>query len=500
MHQSNLTRREMVKLCGALAGASLTSFPLRAATLHGREANLTISGAKQCRVIPPDFCGLSYEAEQLADPAMFSAANRSLIGLVRRLGDSGILRIGGYTNELTIWNPEGHPVAPSGPPDPNRARIFIKPECILNLRAFLEATGWKLIYGLNLGTGSPTRAAEEAVFVARTIGSRLVGFQFGNEPDLFAGVHRPREAWDFNAFYQQWLEFAHEVRRRLPGVPLGGPDTAECCGRHWVLPFAQEAEDSVQFLSGHYYGESNPRDSANSIKRLFEADARLEEDLFLWMQASTVAKIPFRMTEGNSCNLGGKPGVSDAFCSALWGADYMLKLAFRGVAGVNFHGGGNGSFRTVETDEQSPIDQLSFHYSPIAGVPSTGFVARPLYYGMLLVSQLAGGDMLESRLTTGGLNLTAYGSSVGGRSKIVIINRELQEPATIRIHFEMPAEKAQVWRLSASALDSKHGVTLAGAEVTQEGAWEPSHSETYACPHGSLFLQLSAGSASLVTV
>ena len=37
--------------------------------------------------------------------------------------------------------------------------------------------------------------------------------------------------------------------------------------------------------------------------------------------------------------------MSNAFCSALWAADYMLKLASYGCVGVNLHGGGSKQIR-----------------------------------------------------------------------------------------------------------------------------------------------------------
>jgi hypothetical protein len=59
------------------------------------------------------------------------------------------------------------------------------------------------------------------------------------------------------------------------------------------------------------------------------------------------------MTEGNSCYHGGQPGVSDAFASAPWAADYSLRVAQAGYGGVNLHGGGEG------------------YYAPITGEPNT---------------------------------------------------------------------------------------------------------------------------------
>ena len=49
--------------------------------------------------------------------------------------------------------------------------------------------------------------------------------------------------------------------------------------------------------------------------------------------------VRVRMTEGNTCYRGGKPGVSDVFAAALWSADYSLLLASNNYSGVNLHGG-----------------------------------------------------------------------------------------------------------------------------------------------------------------
>ena len=82
------------------------------------------------------------------------------------------------------------------------------------------------------------------------------------------------------------------------------------------------------------------------------------------------------MTEGNSCYHGGQPGVSDAFASALWAADYLLRVAQGGYAGVNLHGGGEG------------------YYSPITGEPNASKL-RPEYYGMLMAQRFAGATFVE---------------------------------------------------------------------------------------------------------
>jgi len=58
----------------------------------------------------------------------------------------------------------------------------------VDVHGFLDATNWRLIYGLNFGCGSIERAADEASFVAKAMGDRLIAFQLGNEDDQFGGM------------------------------------------------------------------------------------------------------------------------------------------------------------------------------------------------------------------------------------------------------------------------------------------------------------------------
>ena len=43
------------------------------------------------------------------------------------------------------------------------------------------------------------------------------------------------------------------------------------------------------------------------------------------------------MTELNSVNCGGRPGVSNTFATALWAPDALFALLRAGVDGINLH-------------------------------------------------------------------------------------------------------------------------------------------------------------------
>ncbi len=242
---------------------------------------------------------------------------------------------------------------PPGPADANwmpHELSPITPQAIENLAGFLDAAGWKLIYGLNLGSGTPQRAAEEAAYVAKTIGTRLEYFQIGNEPDLYPrannGLRPP--SWGFDNYLSEWVKFASAIFARVPFARLAGPDVAS--DSEWIARFASQApakvSDAIVSLTGHYYAMGPPDDPRVNIERLLAPGPESAARVARIAQIAADAHLPFRMAEGNSCYRGGKPGMSDAFASALWAADYMLMTARAGYAGC-FHGGGTRQIRAA---------------------------------------------------------------------------------------------------------------------------------------------------------
>jgi hypothetical protein len=417
--------------------------------------------------MPADFSGLSYESVQLYDPDFFCADNTALVAACRGLG-AGVLRLGGNLSDRSLWQGESgdftslrqHAAAAHGKTwaewrlvDPRaRARPdgAITPRALRRLRGFLDATGWSLIYGLNFGAGSAERAADEAACVAREAGERLLAFQFGNEVDYYAGNADFRTpAYGFEQYWSGWRQFAQAVRQRTPRAPLAGPDVAS--NYDWIGQFAQRAGQDVVLLSGHYYAMGPASDPAMNAARLLTPDPRLPRQFAQVHAASAVAGVPFRMTEGNSCYGGGKPGVSDAYAAALWGADYMLKLAANGYAGVNLHGGGIG------------------WYAPIASPAEDSIELRPLYAGMQFAGRFAGFELLRCRLEPSAA-LNAYAGRMGKTTQLALINLGAEDVAVALDAGLAARGPAQCWKLSGPALDARQGVRFGAAPAVQQDA------------------------------
>lgn len=421
-------------------------------------ATLALDAGAPRVAIPEDFTGLSYESAQLASPGYFSQENTRLVALVRQLGPRGVLRLGGSTSDYDTWKPEwrargagwSDPVNPDDGKDATVHAVVTK-TAIDELRGFLDATGWSAIYGLDLGHGSPEAAADEAAYVIQRLGPKLMALQIGNEPDLFARDIRP-SSYGYDDYFREWQSFAAAIRRRAPEAPLAGPDVSSEVS--WAERFAQQAS-GIRMLTSHYYAEGPPESPASDIAHLLRGDGDLAKEMQHLVSVAESAGVGYRMSEGNSCYNGGKAGVSDAFASALWGADFMLLLAQLGVAGINFHGGGRG------------------FYTPITGGGSAPYRGRPLYGAMLFWQSFAAGLLVPCRFETGGVHASAYACvDAKERLALAVINRDLGQDLQVRLTSDAFRGASQAMALTAPSAASTTDVRL-GTQSVAEGPWHP---------------------------
>jgi hypothetical protein len=468
--------------------------------------------------LPVSYNGFSIETATLEHPEIYHPANRTLVALFRRLSPHGVLRLGGNSSEFCWWKagedeqPPQIKIVGQGRSDnwmPQKLHA-ITPRAVDNLRAFLDATGWTCIYGLNFGTGSPERDAREAAYVARALGHRLRYFQIGNEPDFYRAPNnllRPA-GWDFPDYLDEWRAIARAVLQAVPAARFGGPDVGSSAD--WVVRFGQQIPqllgDRLVELSGHYYAEGPPDSPQANIENLLAPDARIAERMDAIMPVARAHQLGFRMSEGNSCYRGGKAGMSNALAGALWGMDYMLDMAARGCQGINFHGGGGSEISSALGDKlpgardarDLEIARLGTFYSPVAGNPAAGYRARPLFYAMMAVEQLAGTLLVKTSFDTRGVNATAYAGMSHDGWRVALVNKDVHRDLNIDIELPAGARAAHAWRLTGPALDATEGITLAGVEVAEGDAhWQP-RAETLRASGDRLTFRLPHASAAVL--
>lgn len=394
-------------------------------------------------LVESDAIGLSFESSLLARSDVFDARNDSLVALIRALAPAGVIRIGANDSEFCRWTRD--PAARIAPP----FRWLIRPGAIDRLAGFLDACGWRLIYGVNLGHGEPARAADEAAYVTRRLGERLMALQVGNEPDLYAHNGLRADGYSVSQCLDEWRRYVAAIRRRVPDAPIAGPDVAY--GADWVDAFARRAAHELRFASCHHYATGPAEDPRVDIASML---APLPQWLDRVAAIAADAGLRWRITEGNSCYNHGKRGVSDTLASALWAIDTLFEIARRDCLGFCFHCGPGRPYTVVD------LDPASGRWQP-----------RPIYYGLQLAAQALGAQLVQVEGGDDGLRLHA-GVAASGAVSVIAVNVDPLVARDITIGCDRPLRAGRMLSLHGPALAARHGLTLGGVPV-EEGASAP---------------------------
>jgi hypothetical protein len=419
-------------------------------------ATVTVSPGMTVGHMGPGFVGLSYEKSHMTDQ-FFTSDNAPLITMCKLLGPS-VVRIGGNSVDRTLWQAS----APAS--DASTYSSSIGTADVDDLGGFLQASGWTVIYGLNLKTSTAELASAEVTYASARLGASIEAFEIGNEPDLYGATYAVWSA--------KWASFANAIESAVPHAPLAGPATAGG-GVYEAVDLAHDEASVLSLLTQHYYRGAASTTSPTSVimAGLLSPDPGLISTLTQLSGATTANHTPlgFRLAEANSFFNHGSPGVSDALGSALWAIDFLFDNAENGSSGVNFHGGGAGQ------DGPNP-----FIYTPINELNGVVTGAQPIFYGMLLVASTGGGPMLATTINVpGNLNVTAYSVAPGdGSTNIIIVNKESTNGVEASVNVGRSVATALAVFLKGPSLLALSGVTFAGAGISPAGGWTPMPSWT----------------------
>ena len=477
-----MNRRHFIASAGCLLPAALSRLGFSDSLPSHLRLRVDLDLTHSVATVPRDFLGLGYEISSIARPGLLSSQNSAYVRLVRTLGHHGVIRVGGNTSDYSSYSANGIPV--SSPED--KAGSVVNDAVLRDLGRFLDATGWQLMWGLNLGSGSLENAVAEARAVARATGEHLLAFEIGNEPDLFSRAHRQTH-YGYDEYLREFRSFRDALRESIPGISFAGPDVA--VRTPWVRKFADDEGKNIKLLTHHYYrgGARNPQ---STIDELFHLDPKLTAMLAELAAASESSGVPYRICETNSFSGGGKPGVSDTFAAALWVLDFMFTLASAGCAGVNMETG---------------VNQLGFisWYSIIGDDEQGHYRATPGYYGMLAFAQAATGQVLGCSLEETGRDIKAY-LTRPDRNHVVLtgINKERSSDSTLVLERDVSSSfrAGSAVRLLGPAIESKSGITLGGATVSEAGSWKPVQIQEIAKTNGRFEVPLPRASAVIVTL
>ncbi len=442
-------------------------------------AELTLPAGVQWTRVPPSFLGLSTEYRALPDWTRRIPVATRVLSLLHVPGDPPlVLRIGGDSSSEALWEPDLGDV-------PDWA-VALTPEWLAGTRALVRTSGVVLILDLNLLTASPALGAEwaRAAEAALPAGS-IIGFEIGNEPDLYnrriwlaivsgttlAAVDLP-PSLSAGDYARDFRAYARALATSAPGVALLGPAIANPSHHiQWIEALLTGPHPGLRAVTAHRYpysGCAAPGSASYpTIARLLSeaATAGIARSIEPAVDLAHRAGLPFRLTELNSVNCGGLPGVSDTFGTALWAPDALFELLRAGADAVDVH------VRPGTVNEAFSLT-------------GRGLSARPLLYGLTLLARtLAPRSVLAPVRVQGSHSLRLKAWAVRLRSgalHVLLINKGAEAVrASLRLRGFGPAS---VERLTAPSVDSRTGTTLDGQYLSAAGRWLGSRSTTRIFP------------------
>ncbi|HEV2318166.1 MAG TPA: autotransporter-associated beta strand repeat-containing protein, partial [Verrucomicrobiae bacterium] len=416
------------------------------------KATVTFSSTNAGQVLNPAFCGLSYEKSELTGH-LFASNDVSLLSVFRQIAPA-VLRVGGNSVDTTCWGGISN-------------KTPITASDVDAFAGFVNAlpTSWHVIYGINMSVNSPTNCAAEAAYVAKAIGPHLLGFEIGNECDLYHGNGIRASSYTYADFASQWQALAGAITNAIPGWAvtnggdgwtLTGPASAgNTTG--YTVPFATNEDGIISLITQHYY-RANGQSPSSTMTFLLQPDTSLPGTVSKLVAAATNANLPlgFRMDECGSFYNGGAPNVSDAYGAGLWALDFMFILAENGCQGVNFHGGGDGT-----------------GYTPIADNGTSVVEARPEFYALKMFSLADQGSVVPAVISlSSNINFSAYiiRRPNGGISAL-LNNKDTNNGVQVSINLGADVTAAQAIELTGTNLNSTNAYTLGGATINPDGSW-----------------------------
>lgn len=459
-------------------------------------ARVTVLPGGPARRVPASFLGFSTEYWTLPYWEQRPDVVQHVIALVHVPGDPPfVLRIGGDSADRSLWEP--------GRQETPEWAFELDPRWLNQTRALIMQTGVRVILDLNLITATPHIAAAWAQAAATALPpGRLIGFEIGNEPDIYSRVHWLSTlkgvsdaramipvSMSAAAYARQYLGYARALSSVDPGVPLLGPALAYPA-RHlsFIAVLLRAVHPRLGQVTGHSYPYSacafpGTRGYPTIARVLSEhASAGVAHALAPGIALAHRAGLPFRLTELNSVTCGGRLGVSNTFATALWAPDALFELIRAGVAGADVH--------VRETTVNAAF-----------AITAHGLIAHPLLYGLILFAHTLGPDaaLVPARVQVPrSVHLKAWAVRVRGNVvHILLIDKG---PTPVRVSLHLPgAGLASVQRLTAPTVISTRSVTLGGQWLSASGGWQGRWSgETLRPQAGGYQITLARESAALI--
>ncbi|KAG1761526.1 glycoside hydrolase family 79 protein [Suillus occidentalis] len=311
----------------------------------------------------------------------------------------------------------------------------------------------------------------------------LLGFQVGNEPDLYA-AHGVRPSTYLPSDYYSEFGIVVDavnndgnipVKNNLVAPSITGQWTPESV---WDTGLVETYSSSLGALAVEHY----PTDNCYALYGI--GSPVVPQDVFQhflnhtsgvniiapYLNSTNYAQAngkPFIMMETNTASCGGLPGISDTFGATLWALDYGLQMAYSNFSGAMMHVGGQDVYYNPFTPP--PTNQSSYHQWTIGSI----------FYSTIVVAEVFGpsgnAQIIDLQANTNNMFTPAYAVYENGAPVRLLLMNYVSDPSgasdyttTISIGGSAigqgnatPAQ-IQVKYLVAPSVTEKYNITWAG--------------------------------------
>jgi hypothetical protein len=446
----------------ALTGSPAAALATSPVTSPAAAATVTVSlSSHGIGTLPANYLGLSFESSTSVNTSDFDTKG-DLARLLEDLGP-GVLRFGGITVDQSYTG--------------------ATKSALKRLTRLAKATGWSVIYTVDLGKFSASAVTNDARAVAAALGRSLNSIACGNEPDGYTKHGIRRSGYNESRYLTEAAACMKAVHKGAPKAEISGPDTYH---PSWLPPYAAAEKGKISLLTEHFYPLTNcSKHNRTAAALLSRQTARTEATTISTAAASARADgVPLRITETNSASCSGITGLSNTYAAALWAVDYLLTGAEHGASGMNFHGN---------------LSKKCDGYTPLCEVERREYIPQPVFYGMLFTHLLGPGKLLPVKIRSS-LDLAGHAVRASNGTVRVVIENLSDSAAVMTLNAGTVAGIASTENLTGPSLSATSGVEIQGASVQSDGTFTPGTAAHLTCTVGQCPVTMAADSAIIITL
>ncbi|CAE6440066.1 unnamed protein product [Rhizoctonia solani] len=404
---------------------------------------------------------------------------------IRARGGSVSIRVGGNSQDLSYLvdsipnygvitkQRQAGSTTPTDTPD-----VVFSADLLTMMKNIGDLVNANFYFGLNFHyPGNETNAILVAQTAEKILGDRLLGFQLGNEPDLYGPHGRRNSSYSMQDYMNDYQIMIND----LNGASLSnnqiliGPST--CCNWNetdlFNLGYLTNYTANLKMVAVQRYPNDNCKINGNvhDPQQTFSSYIGHNVITSLAAQYTTSSQMvqaagkPFVLMETNTASCGG-------FAATMWAADLGFQFAFINFSQVMMHVGGQDTYYNPFTP---PPTNLS---------TSFGWTTGAIYYSSLLIAEAFGktgnAQIVDLYANSNNDNTPAYAIYENGNPVRVVLFNYIDDSsgandytANIAIGGQQTGQTSttpssvQVRYMRAPSLGS-HNVTWAGQNLGGE--------------------------------